>query len=349
MQTVFATSKGATEALMAASVHQKEIVAQMMSSNPEDSISLALAASIEAYGKQLENINAWTEGGAAVIDPMLLMMYEGIISDGVDGTEFEDLVQIMLIDMLINYPDALSDISGAEIGYVFEFLGSGQHKNRSDNVVSQEQLSDIMYKVFQAALSCPEGSTAHITASYLDENYDVASEFDNCMDNYWSDPDGFYVGDDGYTESDGQTTNPDCTELCPFMRMLILSTSVDSGDPLTPEEWETIITGTPQEINDLLGMNAYIYIVTYNDDWSWYSPGGGGEFDQPGYWLDYPGGGVDADYINNMFNEFPARELTEEEIEEVNRIGDQVKMLQQTLLYWLKICRDEQMAIARNT
>ncbi|MDN4708194.1 hypothetical protein QYZ43_21195 [Vibrio parahaemolyticus] len=29
-------------------------------------------------------------------------------------------------------------------------------------------------------------------------------------------------------------------------------------------------------------------------------------------------------------------------------IGDQVKMLQQTLLYWLKICRDEQMAMAQN-
>lgn len=51
---------------------------------------------------------------------------------------------------------------------------------------------------------------------------------------------------------------------------------------------------------------------------------------------------------NIILTNFPPRELTEEEIEEVNRIGDQVKMLQQTLLYWLKICKDEQKATAQN-
>ncbi|QLE34176.1 hypothetical protein [Vibrio parahaemolyticus] len=52
------TTKEVTEALMAASVYQKQIVVQMVSSNPEDAIALSLAASIEAYGKQLEDINA---------------------------------------------------------------------------------------------------------------------------------------------------------------------------------------------------------------------------------------------------------------------------------------------------
>ncbi|TOM46265.1 hypothetical protein CGH79_14795, partial [Vibrio parahaemolyticus] len=58
--------------------------------------------------------------------------------------------------------------------------------------------------------------------------------------------------------------------------------------------------------------------------------------------------GYETGYLNRFFKDFPSRELTEDEIEEVNRIGDQVKMLQQTLLYWLKICRDEQMAMAQN-
>ncbi|EGR3072619.1 hypothetical protein DMW20_24205, partial [Vibrio parahaemolyticus] len=47
------TTKEVTKALMAASVHQKEIVVQMMSSNPEDTIALSLAASIEAM------VNNW--------------------------------------------------------------------------------------------------------------------------------------------------------------------------------------------------------------------------------------------------------------------------------------------------
>ncbi|HCG8492824.1 TPA: hypothetical protein NKA38_004736 [Vibrio parahaemolyticus] len=91
--------KGATEALMAASLHQKQIVAQMMSSNPEDAIALSLAASIEAYGQQLESINAWTEGGSAVLEPM---MYQAILKDGVDGTEYEDIMQLLVIDLLLH-------------------------------------------------------------------------------------------------------------------------------------------------------------------------------------------------------------------------------------------------------
>ncbi|WP_194554311.1 hypothetical protein [Vibrio anguillarum] len=43
-----------------------------------------------------------------------------------------------------------------------------------------------------------------------------------------------------------------------------------------------------------------------------------------------------------------SRPLTDEELKEVNRIGDQVRMLQETLKYWLQICRDELVAIARN-
>ena len=63
--------------------------------------------------------------------------------------------------------------------------------------------------------------------------------------------------------------------------------------------------------------------------------------------LDHRSAGIYPDYLNASL-ELSRRELTDEELEEINRIGDQVKMLQQTLKYWLQICRDEQMAIARN-
>lgn len=76
------TTKEVTEALMAASVYQKQIVVQMVSSNPEDAIALSLAASIEAYGEQLENINAWTQGGSAVINACLDEMFENLIVRG---------------------------------------------------------------------------------------------------------------------------------------------------------------------------------------------------------------------------------------------------------------------------
>jgi hypothetical protein len=64
--------------------------------------------------------------------------------------------------------------------------------------------------------------------------------------------------------------------------------------------------------------------------------------------IDWEGVGLDSGYFKDMYTDFPPRELTDEDIKEINRIGDQVKMLQQTLKYWIQVCRDEQMAFARN-
>ncbi|EJU9794631.1 hypothetical protein AAHL06_004321 [Vibrio parahaemolyticus] len=50
----------------------------------------------------------------------------------------------------------------------------------------------------------------------------------------------------------------------------------------------------------------------------------------------------------DFFNNYPSRLLTDEEIKNINRIGDTVKMIQQTLKYWVQIMRDERMAVARN-
>ena len=73
------------------------------------------------------------------------------------------------------------------------------------------------------------------------------------------------------------------------------------------------------------------------------------EVDQNGHKvIDWNGVGLDAGYFKDMYTDFPPRELTDEDIKEINRIGDQVKMIQQTLKYWIQICRDELMAFARN-
>ena len=40
--------------------------------------------------------------------------------------------------------------------------------------------------------------------------------------------------------------------------------------------------------------------------------------------------------------------MTKEDLKEINNIGDQVKMLMQSLKYWLTTLRDEQLAISRN-
>lgn len=64
--------------------------------------------------------------------------------------------------------------------------------------------------------------------------------------------------------------------------------------------------------------------------------------------LDWTGQGLNILDLVKLYSNFPPRVLSDEDIKEINRIGDSVKMVQQTLKYWVQIMRDERMAVARN-
>lgn len=356
-QTEFATSTGATEVLMAAAAHQKQIVVQMVSSNPEDAIALSLAASIEAYGQQLEDINAWTEGGSAVLEPMLTMMYEAILEDGVEGTEYEDIMQLLVIDLLLHEDEWGLDLDSSYDVYfaqITEHFGSGLHAPYSqygahppDEVIDWFLNELIPTLETQIPDPIPSNSlTAQIVAFYGDEANQEGLE--QCAENYWTDPDGFINGSDQYSSDE-------CERLSPILKIFILSDAAEEGI-VTSDEWDQLITGDVSDYEELLGLDdggLGQYLTTNVDGWI---PSNGvgstpesGEHVEAGRYPDFAGSaGIYPQDLINVLNDFPGRDLTEEEIEEVNRIGDQVKMLQQTLLYWLKICRDEQMAMAQN-
>ncbi|OOQ67602.1 hypothetical protein C1S86_23505 [Vibrio parahaemolyticus] len=341
------TSEGVSDAMMAALTHQKEIVVQMVSANPEDSIALALAASIEAYGKQLEAINAWTEGGAAVIEPLLTEIAEEIFSDGVEGSEYEDLVQIMIMDMMVH-----GDLpSGWEkkAGYFLESAGSGAHSPMT--AMTQEDLEVFMADVYEYSLTLPPDRLAYQVANQIDPDsfYEYQEQF---AETYWTNPEGFidgFNGDDdmGY-ESVGASTR-----ISPFLKLVIIGTASSQGE-LSAENYEALAQAeTVDEVKQILGVSADQNMTEWINDnvdgvESWQGHGMDGVDGDEQVWWNFPGTGINFSYLESLFDDFPGRELTEEEIEEVNRIGDQVKILQQTLQYWLKICRDEQMAMARN-
>ncbi|MDK9774295.1 hypothetical protein [Vibrio sp. B181a] len=347
LQTEFATPKGATEALMAASLHQKQIVAQMMSSNPEDSIALALAASIEAYGKQLEAINAWTEGGAAVIGPLLTEMAEQIFSDGVEGSEYEDLVQIMIMDMMVH-----GDLPAKwkkKAGYFLESAGSGAHSPMY--AMSAGDLEGFMADVYEYSSTLPPDRLAYQVAKQIDHDsfYKYQDQF---AETYWKNPEGFI---DGFNGDDDMGYEPvgASTRISPFLKLVIIGTASSQGE-LSAENYEVLAQAeTVDEVKQILGVPADQNMTEWingNVDGaeSWQGHGKDGVDGDGQVWWNFPGTGINFSYLESLFDDFPGRELTEEEIEEVNRIGDQVKMLQQTLQYWLKTCRDEQMAMAQN-
>ncbi|HHY0582169.1 hypothetical protein ACKN8U_20595 [Vibrio parahaemolyticus] len=339
------TTKEVTEALMAASVYQKQIVVQMVSSNPEDAIALSLAASIEAYGKQLESINAWMQGGSAVVDNLLSMIFDNICQreDLYSYLYLEDLFQIVLIDFTLHaeeygMADLLSDDDFMDaVGIILEFTGSSNHHDSFDDR-DQKIIIDAYKKVYdELYLRAPNNSLMADVFDILEQHGGLTTLIDGMSDSIYDNSGD--INDDQY--------------LSPMLILTVLSISATSGD-ISPEQWDTIIFGDREVIEGIVNSeddyDNLIHYIAVNqpsheaDEGYWmYNEG-------TGYW-DYiaPDNiGYETGYLNRFFKDFPSRELTEEEIEEVNRIGDQVKMLQQTLLYWLKICRDEQMAMAQN-
>ncbi|HHI4986193.1 hypothetical protein CGI04_06895 [Vibrio parahaemolyticus] len=348
------TTKEVTEALMAASVYQKQIVVQMVSSNPEDAIALSLAASIEAYGEQLENINAWTQGGSAVINACLDEMFENLIVRGGDGfsnCELEDLFQLALISMMCNpdeYPGMDELLEDPEfvmhMGRILEFTGSGSHKAAGifegvgPSILKESY--EYIYSSFEKKGIPAEGTFAYKCLSVIEKNGGL-EELKNGMtyNPYMTDGEGWATNT---TLWGGVTAG--AKYLSPANTLIVLGYAAGDGEA-TAEQWDEILSCNLETMDNILDVedkfdNIYEYLVDKD----------------PEHWAIYPDGsfdflnsaGISQEYLNEVFGDFPPRELTEEEIEEVNRIGDQVKMLQQTLLYWLKICRDEQMAMAQN-
>ncbi|EGQ9305086.1 molecular chaperone [Vibrio parahaemolyticus] len=346
--------------LMTALKAQREAINTVTPPNKETAISDSLLEGIDNSALELELINAWTEGGSAVIPPMLDIMLKSIFSDGkVEGTEYEDLVLIMLIDLLVNKKE--TGITQEQAGFLTEWIGSGMHKDRTANKATNQQLAEYMNTVYQTALqdsNSVANKAAVMLQNLLGDDNQVNAEFKKCMDNYTSAENGFYMGTNGAPGDSGNENPPSdkCDHLSPILRLMVISTASKNVE-ISAEDWATVLTGTPNDIEKVLNnKNIFQYIINNSgnngeDDWQWYNPDNDndGHFDDlSGFWLDFNGAGISGNYLNNLFSNFPSRVLTDEELKDINRIGDNVKMIMQTLKYWYQILRDERVAIARN-
>ncbi|EKH9200313.1 hypothetical protein ACVD1N_07630 [Vibrio parahaemolyticus] len=346
----FATPKGATEALIAASLHQKQIVAQMMSSNPEDAIALSLAASIEAYGKQLEIIQGWTEGGLEMFESAEALMFEAAksaIDNGeTSGFILEDLFVLAIIDFVAHgYSD--DPEMTAMMMHFLESTGSGSHgvhegwngEKFAEAVLGTEDTVSLYQYMLD---NSPPNSLCHEILTYMDENLGGRQALAEQYNKHYEDEIG-YIGNSDY---------PDSSSLSPMLRLALMAEYLAMYPQTEQDVINLFLTGSIGEIDVFINENTdYDSAITficendgYEEDRGWRLL----ETSDGNYIIDWYGNGLNQQYFIDLYSNFPPRDLTEEEIEEVNRIGDQVKMLQQTLLYWLKICRDEQMAMAQN-
>ncbi|WP_193222953.1 hypothetical protein [Vibrio harveyi] len=339
-----ATKKEVSKALLAVSAHQKQIVAQMVSSNPEDSIALALSASIEAYGKQLTFIQGWTNGGLAMFESAERLMFEDL-KDAVErgetsGFVLEDLFVLAAIDFVAHGYGGDPDMKG-DIMHFLESTGSGAHGVHED--WNNNKFADHTPSLYQYMLdNSPISSFCFEILTFIDKECGGSDALAEQYKAHYND-NGGYIGNFGYPDSNG---------LSPMLRLALMAEYLAMNPQTEQVTINLFLTGSISEIDTFISSNtsddSAITFICENDGymgdhgWRLCSDGDGG------YILDWYGIGLDEIYFEDLYSNFPPRDLTEEEIEEVNRIGDQVKILQQTLLYWLKICRDEKLAMTRN-
>ncbi|MBS0045046.1 hypothetical protein KFE26_22595 [Shewanella sp. M16] len=325
--------------------HQKEMVLSMISiQNPEAAIAGALAGSIEAYGKQLEQLKAWTDGGSAMFEAALLLMMQDITKEGLTPEELENLFQVMLLEIMQDpakyglenwYADNKLDIA-----HLLENTGSGSHGYHEG--YDAATLADVSRKLYNSlrAQTLPDGSLLDEAFKVFDAAGGSDSLFTQIKDNY--------LNDSGWIKT--------CNEYSPMLRLFILSEALKMNPNMSQSDVEMCLTGSFSDLNAFItklepGLStdpripsALVFLFAHSP----WNPESISSSSGPILQMDYVGTqSIDSPALDDIAANFPARSLTEDETKRMNDIGDQVKALFETLKYWLSIMRDNVLASAR--
>ncbi|MCG7491842.1 hypothetical protein MHN79_20415 [Vibrio sp. Of14-4] len=335
------------EVLSMVANHQKQVVMLMSGGNPEDAIAIVLAQGIEAYAKQLEIIKGWTTPGLPMFESAMAVMFEGIKNSGnTSGYALEDLFQLAIMDFMSHgYGEGKQGYASIEdqMRHFLESTGSGSHGyHEGYNGSRFASECENIYKFMMD--NSPEGSLCHEILTYMDDKCGGVSALKSQYKNNYDNAGGF-VCDPGYSG-----------DLSPMLRMALMAGYLAIEPKVEQSVIDMFLTAPISELDAYIvehtSYPSAIDFVFDNDGQTGTNNAGDlgwREVTQHGHQvIDWNGIGLGAEYFEDMYTNFKERELTDDDIQEINRIGDQVKMLQQTLKYWLSICRDEQMAIARN-
>ncbi|TQP57983.1 hypothetical protein [Vibrio cholerae] len=321
--------------------HQSQVVKSMLEGNLEEAIALLLAKSIETYAKRLQEIQDST-GGKAAFSNALQIMFDSLIQKGTpSGHDLENIFQLAIMDFMSNEYEDLTPVLKEAMSHFLESTGSGSHGvherwNGPHFANNVDKLFDFMLK------HAPEDSLCRKALKTINKD-SLKLQLKNNFEN-----EGGFVGNDKYD------TNPS-HGLSPMLRIAITAAYL-KYNPLELKDVELLLTGSMADLNAYINSNTeYSSAMEYlfaNDD---SGPGEGwrmvvenkGESTERKV-IDWEGVGLSVKYFEGIYNHFPQRILTEDELKEVNRIGDQVKMLQETLKYWLSIMRDERLSTLRN-
>ncbi|EGQ7866882.1 hypothetical protein F1K70_12430 [Vibrio parahaemolyticus] len=313
--------------------HQRNALSLMSSRNAEADIANSLNGAIDQYAKELELIQGWTHGGKDMFNAANQVMFNTIVSSGnVSGIKLEDIFQIAVIDFMANNSNIPNDVFSA-MQHFLESTGTGSHGvHEGWDGTRFSQNTDLVWNYIKDNAS-PTSLSLEIL-NYLDTNAGGKSALQSQYLTQFNNPDG-YAFNFGFNKNNG---------LSPMLRLTLMSNYLKENPDIKQADMEIFLKGSfaqmekfvqdtaKQSMVDLLSKDSQWRIVDMNGKQV----------------IDWEGVGLDSSFFVGLYQKFPPRVLSDEDTTNINRIGDTVKMIQQTLKYWIQIMRDERMAVARN-
>ena len=323
---------------------QSKAISVVSTVSTERSVAGSLTDSIEKNAQVLQDMLNQTAGGVLTFDFILERLFKGLSSKPLEGINVENMFVVAMLDVLphLNETGLVDDLLASHITTLLELLGSGSHNSSNLSPAfflfwTQEVWSGLSTivndppfgpdSVLHKAMTLINGGNP-ITATMPNNLMLQIMNYDNVAAGGWY--------------------NASLDDFSPTVRMFLLRELMNK-QVISLSEIDIVLAGTKAEIDQMftekLGADA-LTVLSWGGKWRIQTihsglPGGITQV------IDY------EPYITtpealDLATTFPGRDLTKEDLKEINNIGDQVKMLMQSLKYWLTTLRDEQLAISRN-
>ncbi|WP_188009292.1 hypothetical protein [Grimontia hollisae] len=299
------------------------------SSNKESEIANSILDGISQGTEQLSILQGWTNGGVDMFNAAVRVMFNDLKKNSENGFTQEDLFQLAIIDVMAN-----SNVDKNMIDKMVHFLEStgtgshGVHENWDGNKFAEEVDSVWNYIKTHAK----EGSVAHDVLELLKDTNSLKKQYKENFNN-----NNGYLFESSYSNDLG---------VSPMLRLTLMSNFIKRKPDISQNDLDMLMTGSINDIEKLIDEKigtdiSFSKLLVENSSWR--------EVEMNGKKvIDWNGVGIDRKYFIDLYKNFPPRVLDDNDLKQINRIGDNIKMLMQSLKYWFQILRDERVAIARN-
>ncbi|HCH4208717.1 TPA: molecular chaperone [Vibrio parahaemolyticus] len=313
--------------------------------NKESDISDSLLDAINQSAEDLSVLQGWTDGGSGMFNAANKVMFEALkeavqSNDSTKkGFALEDLFQLAVIDFMANSASKTDQAMKDKLAHYLESTGSGSH-GVHENWNGQKFADELQSVWDHIKTHAPEDSLSKNILNYLETQ---AGGIDQLKIQYSTNFDarnGYAFRNNYDKENFG---------LSPMLRLAVMAKFLTKKPDIVQADLEKLMIGTFKEMEDIItkhfGSETVENLLTDGNSNDWQIINASGTTDKI---VDWNGTGLDLQYFKDLYTKFPSRVLGDEDIKEINRIGDNVKMIQQTLKYWYHILRDERLSIARN-